>query len=136
MTLNFWQLLLAIGLPSAFMSGLVGLFFWNLQRKITKRDAAAAEKEARREEAEAQREEARKKNELNTIHAIGAAIALGEATARAVQRIPDAHCNGDMHAALDYAQRVKHELKDFLTEQGVQAIYADPPATTKRKKSK
>lgn len=136
MILSFWQLLLAIGLPSAFMSGLVGLFFWNLQRKITKRDAEAAEKEARREEVEAQREEARKKNELNTIHAIGAAIALGEATARAVQRIPDAHCNGDMHAALDYAQRVKHEQKDFLTEQGVQAIYADPPAITKRKKSK
>ena len=66
--------------------------------------------------------------------AIGASIALGEATARAVQRIPDAHCNGDMHAALDYAQRVKHELKDFLTEQGVQAIYADPPVA--RKKSK
>ena len=39
-----------------------------------------------------------------------------------------------MHAALDYAQRVKHELKDFLTEQGVQAIYADPPVA--RKKSK
>lgn len=38
-----------------------------------------------------------------------AALALGEATSRAVQRIPDAHCNGDMHAALEYAQKVKHE---------------------------
>ena len=136
MTINLWELLLLIGLPSAVTGGLVGLFFWNLQRKITKREAEAAEKEARREEIEAQREEARKRNELNTIHAIGAAIALGEATARAVQRIPDAHCNGDMHAALDYAQRVKHELKDFLTEQGVQAIYTDPPATSRKKSKK
>ena len=51
-----------------------------------------------------------------------AAIALGEATARAVQRIPDAHCNGDMHAALDYAAKIKHAQKDFLTSQGIHAI--------------
>ena len=57
------------------------------------------------------------------IKGTSAAIALGEATARAVQRIPDAHCNGDMHAALEYATRVKHEQKDFLTKQGIQAIF-------------
>ena len=51
-----------------------------------------------------------------------AAIALGEATARAVQQIPDAHCNGDMHAALDYAQQVKHEKKDFLNGQALHII--------------
>ena len=45
-----------------------------------------------------------------------------EATARAVQRIPDAHCNGDMHAALDYAAKIKHAQKDFLTSQGIHAI--------------
>ena len=39
------------------------------------------------------------------------------------QRIPDAHCNGDMHAALDYAAKVKHEQKDFLTKQGIESIY-------------
>ena len=54
---------------------------------------------------------------------MGAAIALGEATAQAVQRIPDAHCNGDMHAALEYARKVKHEHKEFMTEQSVQALY-------------
>ena len=46
-----------------------------------------------------------------------------ERRAVAVQRIPDAHCNGDMHAALEYARKVKHAQKDFLTEQGVKAIY-------------
>ena len=57
------------------------------------------------------------------IKGTSAAIALGEATARAVQRIPDAHCNGDMHAALEYATKVKHEQKDFLTKQGIHALY-------------
>ena len=54
---------------------------------------------------------------------IGAALSLGEATAEAVARIPDAHCNGDMHAALEYARQIKHEQKDFLTQQGIEAIF-------------
>lgn len=52
-----------------------------------------------------------------------AAIALGEATAKAVQRIPDANCNGDMHDALNYAANIKHKQKDFLTKQGIHALY-------------
>ena len=52
----------------------------------------------------------------------GAAIALGEATARAVQRIPDAHCNGDMHAALKYATDIKHQQKEFLAKLGIHAV--------------
>lgn len=86
--------------------------FWLLQQRITKRDKAQEE-----------RERAREKNEVLIIKGVGAAIALGEATAEAVQRIPDAHCNGDMHAALEYARKVKHEHKEFLTEQSVQALY-------------
>ena len=60
---------------------------------------------------------------LHGVHqADNAAIALAEATAKAVQRIPDAKCNGDMHAALDYAAKIKHAQKDFLTSQGIHAI--------------
>lgn len=51
-----------------------------------------------------------------------AAIALGEATAKAVQRIPDAHCNGDMHAALDYASKVKHAQREVVSRCGIKAI--------------
>ena len=36
--------------------------------------------------------------------------------------IPDTLCNGDMHAALDYAKKIKHEQKDFLQEQAVHAL--------------
>ena len=65
--------------------------------------------------------ESRSERRMNSASST-ASLALGEATARAVQRIPDAHCNGDMHAALDYAQKVKHEQKDFLNEQALKQI--------------
>ena len=51
-----------------------------------------------------------------------ASIALGETTAKAVQLIPDAHCNGDMHAALDYATKVKHKQRDFVAKRGIESL--------------
>ena len=69
-----------------------------------------------------EKDKAREDHEVLILKSINASIALGEATAEAVARIPDANCNGDMHAALDYAAKVKHEQKNFLTEQGVQHI--------------
>jgi len=54
------------------------------------------------------------------IKGIGAAIALGEATAHAIQ---DGQCNGEMACALEYARQVKHEQKDFLNEQGVENLF-------------
>lgn len=60
--------------------------------------------------------------QLVVINSVNACMSLSEATARAVQRIPDAHCNGDMHAALEYATNVKHKQKEFLTKQGVEHI--------------
>lgn len=106
--LSVGGLVTLLGLPAA----ITAFCFWLLQQRITKRDKAQEE-----------RERAREKNEVLIIKGVGAAIALGEATAEAVQRIPDAHCNGDMHAALEYARKVKHEHKEFLTEQSVQALY-------------
>lgn len=106
--LSIGGLVALLGLPTA----ITAFCFWLLQQRITKRDKAQEE-----------RERAREKNEVLIIKGVGAAIALGEATAEAVQRIPDAHCNGDMHAALEYARKVKHEHKEFLTEQSVQALY-------------
>lgn len=106
--LSLSGLLTLLGIPTAITS----LGLWMLQRKM-----------AKREEIRDKRETAREKNEVLLIQNTRAALALAEATAIAVQRIPDAHCNGDMHAALEYARKVKHEQKDFLTEQGVKAIY-------------
>ena len=69
------------------------------------------------------KEKIREEQEYLLVKSIGAAIALGEATAEAVARIPDAHCNGDMHSALEYARKVKHDQKEFLTKHCIEAIY-------------
>lgn len=105
---NIGEIILILSIPSAF----TGFCFWMLQRKIDKRN-----------DEQDKREEARLKNEIMLIQKVDASLCLGEATARAVQRIPDAHCNGDMHAALEYAQKVKHEHRNFMTEQGIHQIY-------------
>lgn len=106
--MNVATLIVAMSIPSA----ITGFCFWWLERKIEKR-----EKEQDRKEA------ARRENEIIIIESMNAAIALGEATARAVQRIPDAKCNGDMHAALEYATNIKHKHKNFITEQGIESLY-------------
>lgn len=121
-TLNAGQILWALICASSIPSAVFGLLIWNFQRKITNRDKQKEKEEERlRKEAE-EREANREQLEVNIVQCTWAAIALGEATARAVQRIPDAHCNGDMHSALEYATKVKHEQKEFLTKKGIHAL--------------
>ncbi|MGM9545078.1 MAG: serine/threonine protein kinase [Vescimonas sp.] len=103
--LSIGGLVTLLGIPTA----ITAFCSWMLQRRITKRD-----------EAQEAREKAREKNEVLIIRSTGAAIALGEATAEALK---NGHCNGEMEAALEYARKVKHEQKDFLTEQGIHALY-------------
>lgn len=122
------------GIPSALTVAIVGFFVWLLERSIVKRETVRAEEDAKREKAreaeeaklEAERtkqENSRKVFEKNLLASTNAALAVSEATARAVQRIPDAHCNGDMHAALNYAAKIKHEQRDFLAAQGIDNIF-------------
>lgn len=96
--LSVGGLLTLLGIPTAITS----LGLWLLQRRISKREAVQDAREAAREQ-----------NEVLLIQNTRAALALAEATAVAVQRIPDAHCNGDMHAALEYARKVKHAQRIF-----------------------
>lgn len=113
-----WAFILALGIPSA----LTGFLVWNFERKIAKREAKREKEQEERHKKEAEREKAREELQILTIQGVSAAIALGEATAKAVQRIPDAHCNGDMHNALNYAIKIKHEQKDFLTRMGIASV--------------
>lgn len=103
--LDIGQLVALMGIPSA----ITGFCFWMLQRRMTKRD----------EEID-RREKAREKNEVLLVRSVGAAIALGEAAATALK---NGHANGETEAALEYARQVKHEQKDFLTEQGIRSMY-------------
>lgn len=103
--LDIGQLVAIMGIPSA----ITGFCFWMLQRRMTKRD----------EELD-RREKAREKNEVLLVRSVGAAIALGEAATTALK---NGHANGETEAALEYARQVKHEQKDFLTEQGIRSMY-------------
>ena len=106
--MNISTLILAMSIPSA----ITGFCFWLIEKKIDKQQKKMEK-----------RETAKEQSELYLIKSVQAAIALGEATARAVQRIPDAHCNGDMHEALERAQKIQEEEKDFLLERGVDSIF-------------
>ena len=100
----------AMGIPSA----ITGLIAWRLKKRIEDD-----------EEVQDKKNNGQKELVLILVQSTRAAIALGEATARAVQRIPDAHCNGDMHRALDYATNVKHTQKEFLEKHGINALLDD-----------
>ncbi len=106
--MDLTTLIIAMSIPSA----ITGFAFWAIEKKLDRREKAQDAKDA-----------ARRSNEIIVIESVNAALALSEATARAVQRIPDAQCNGDMHKALDYAQGIKHKHRDFMTEQGINALY-------------
>lgn len=106
------DMIIAIIVSMSIPSAITGFAFWMIERKIE-----------RQQKEQDKKDEARRQNEVILIESVNASIALGEATARAVQRIPDAQCNGDMHAALDYAAQIKHKHKDFITKQGIDALY-------------
>jgi hypothetical protein len=90
-------------------------------RKQAKEDRAAAEQRAAEEKAHREaKEQAREQLLLILVESTGAAIALGEATGHAMQR---GHTNGDMEAALEYAATVKHKQKEFLSKQGIHAMW-------------
>lgn len=111
-------LILAMSIPSA----ITGFCFWLIQRSLMKMDKVREEKREKTRKEVREAEERRDTLQYLVIESVNASIALSEATAKAVQRIPDAHCNGDMDAALKYAEKVKHEQKKFLTEQGIKKV--------------
>ena len=107
MTGMIWAVIAAAGIPSA-------LFAWFLSRMNKRLDD--------REKARKEKDEAQLKHDIMLIELIMAAITLGEATAEAVQRIPDAHCNGDMHEALTVSREAKAKYRAFEREQAAKAL--------------
>lgn len=99
---------MAMGIPTA----ITGLLVWWLKRYIDKRDRKAEEREKNTEALM-----------LIIMKNSRATNVLAEATAKAVQRIPDAKCNGDMTAALELAAKIQKEEKDFMFDQGIKYIF-------------
>lgn len=93
-------------------AGIMALPVWFLKRHIDKNE--------RKREA---REKNTEKLMLMIMQNGRAAVVLSEATAKAVQRIPDAHCNGDMTEALRRAEAIQKEEQEFLLNQGIEHIF-------------
>lgn len=111
----------AMGIPSA----VCGLLVWWFKRKIDERDRQREEEQKARDKLREEREEKRERLMLMMMQTSRANNVLATATARAVQRIPDAQCNGDMHAALEEAARIQREEKDFIMDNGIKYIFGD-----------
>ncbi len=117
--MNIESIILAMSIPSA----VTGFCFWLVERKINRKEAKEQRTREQRQKEIEEKERLREESQFLILQAVNASIALGEATAKAVQRIPDAHCNGDMHEALEYATKIKHKQKEHLMKQGIQNIY-------------
>ncbi len=100
----------AMGVPSA----ITGLLVWWLKKHIDKR-----------EDKQEEREKNIEKMFLLTAQSGRATYIVARATALAVKRIPDAHCNGDMTSALEQAEQLQKEEQQFLMNQGIHHIFGE-----------
>lgn len=117
--MSAWQILVLWGVPAAITTAVVGLIVWFFKRYMDKKDVEAKQ----REEENKKRQENIEKFMLYILRDARANNVLAVATARAVQRIPDAHCNGDMTKALERAAEIQTEEKDFIFNQGIDHIF-------------
>ena len=104
------EFLILMGIPTA----ITGLIVWWLKRYIDKKDKKSEEREKNTENLM-----------LMIMQEIRTTNVLAEATAKAVQRIPDAHCNGDMTAALERASKIQKKEEEFMLDQGIKHILGD-----------
>lgn len=89
-----------------------GFFLWRIKVGIEKREKKHEKQEA-----------AKQKKEILNVQGIRAAISLGEATARVIRMNNPENCNGEMSRALEYAQKVKLEQKEFYEKQGIASLH-------------
>ena len=104
-----WAIVGASGLLSAVVGGIVGLCFRRLEKKMDKE-----------QKERAAHEEARRKYEIFQVKTLTATTALCKANAIALK---NGRCNGETSAALAYLEQVKHEQREFLTEQGIDHLF-------------
>jgi len=116
-----WAIVVAMGIPTA----VTAFCFWLVKRRITNIDAKNAEERKKRQKEVDEKDQKRNEVQFLLVQGVNASIALSEATAKAVERIPDANCNGDMKKALDFASKVKNEQREALMKEGIKNIYEE-----------
>ena len=102
------QLILLFGIPTA----ITGLVSFLLKRRIEKGEAEAKEREQNLESLVLMMIQSSRANSVGIT-----------AIARAVQRIPDAHCNGDMTAALEEMEKIQTKEQQFITDKGIKYLF-------------
>lgn len=102
------ELIIAMGIPSA----VTGILVWWFKRYVEKMEREREEHERKTEEFM-----------LMIIQSSRATNLLAEATAKALQNMPEAHCNGEMTAALEQAAKFHKEEKEWLFKQGIENIF-------------
>ena len=102
------EIIALFGIPSA----ITGLAIWWIKKRIEKSEKKAQEQQNNIESLILMIVQSSKANQIGI-----------EAIARAVQRIPDAQCNGDMKAALEQMQEIQAKEKQFLIERGIKYLF-------------
>ena len=98
----------------AIPSSITGLFVWWVKKKLDQQEQRQLEREKNQEKLMVMMMNSTKANSIGI-----------QAVARAVQRIPDAHANGDIDSAIEEMNKLQKEEDNFLTEQGVKHILND-----------
>ena len=98
----------------AIPSSITGLFVWWVKKKLDQQEERQLEREKNQEQLMIMMMNSTKANSIGI-----------QAVARAVQRIPDAHANGDIDSAIEEMNKLQKEEDNFLTEQGVKHILND-----------
>ena len=97
-----WLVLLAVGVPS----GVVGFLIHRLEKNLEKAEKIREDKEEKRVELQ-----------KALINLSVDSLELAKVTAEAVQRIPDANCNGEMTQALNRASDTLNTFRTTSLEQ-------------------
>lgn len=102
------ELLALFGIPSA----ITGLGVWWFKRRVEESERKNAEQQKNIESLILMIVQSSKANSIGIT-----------AIAKAVQRIPDAQCNGDMTKALEEMEEIQKKEKQFLIDKGVKYIF-------------
>lgn len=108
MELTIAQLVALFGIPSA----ITGIGIWWFKRRVERNEAKQKEHEANLEALVLMMMQTTRANTVGIT-----------AIAKAVQRIPDAHCNGDMTEALAQMDAIQKKEQQFVLDKGIKYLF-------------
>lgn len=106
--MSLLEIIALFGIPSA----ITGLAIWWFKHRIEKNEAKAKEHETNLEALVLMMMQTSRANTVGIT-----------AIAKAIQRIPDAHCNGDMTAALEEMEKIQKKEQQFIIDKGIKYIF-------------